>query len=212
VPTRKPGAKRPAKVSAKSAPSARQRASATASVKAKPAPPAKPKRQHTKPKGAKLTERRRSGTRPKAIAAREIEVAILRLKRDECLTVREIADRLGIGKSTVHERLKSALDEMEEVASEERERLRRIEYARLEHYTAQLSTKIERGNMKAIDRAIKLSQRRSALLGLDAPSQSRVGGAGDAAANGVSMVDVLRDIFGLAPDATPEPIEGDDDL
>lgn len=67
-----------------------------------------------------------------------------------------------------------SLRELNETCSHSAEEYRRQELERLEEWLNRLETAIERGDEKAIGRAIQISDRRCKLLGLDAPIQLMV--------------------------------------
>ena len=76
-----------------------------------------------------------------------------------------IAFQLGYASpSGAYKAVSSALRKtLEEPAAE----LRTLELNRLDGYLLVISPEVRRGNLKAIDRALKISERRSKLLGLD---------------------------------------------
>lgn len=85
---------------------------------------------------------------------------------------KEIADQanqkfgLEISPDTVAKYIYTQINHLTE---EQATFLRRVESARLDHYLTKLEHRIEMGDDKAITSAIRISERRSKLLGLDAP-------------------------------------------
>lgn len=93
----------------------------------------------------------------------EREAKVLELRRAGVHPT-EIARQLGISKATVYARLKSGLTRtLREPASE----LRDLEADRLDRLQSALWAKAIRGDLKAFDRVLRVSQDRRELLGLD---------------------------------------------
>lgn len=81
----------------------------------------------------------------------------------------EIANRLGIGKSQAHRLVQAGLAETKEQINAEAGELKAEELSRLDGMLAGLWTDARKGNHGAVDRVLKIMERRSKLLGLDAP-------------------------------------------
>lgn len=102
----------------------------------------------------------------KAKIAQE-QATCLQLRLDG-LSFRAIADTTGIPLATVHDRITAAITaEVSPLADE----LRKIECARLDHYLARLQPKIGEGDDRAINTAVRISESRRKLLGLDMPTR-----------------------------------------
>ncbi len=90
-------------------------------------------------------------------------------------SIREIADLVGLSKSRVHEIL---ADQCREVREPLREELRALETARYDLYLTKINAALNSGDpelaLKAVDRALSVSNRRAKLLGLDAPTRVHV--------------------------------------
>lgn len=86
--------------------------------------------------------------------------------RLEGQSFRAIAEATGIPLATVHARVEAAiaLD-----VNPKAEQLRAIECERLDLYLARLKVRIDKGDTAAIQTALRISERRSKLLGLDMP-------------------------------------------
>ena len=99
------------------------------------------------------------------IAAEQTECLQLRL---EGKSFRAIADLTGIALSTVYARIEDAIA-LE--VNPRADRLRAIECERLDLYLDRLRPRIDKGDDKAIGAAIRISERRAKLLGLDMPQR-----------------------------------------
>jgi hypothetical protein len=104
---------------------------------------------------------------PRRLSAytRELRALELRLKG---LSFREIATKLGYADHTgAYRAVEAGLKKgFEEPAGQ----VRKLELARLDSIMRPLWPKAKRGGVKAIDRILKIMERRAKLLGLDAPS------------------------------------------
>jgi transposase-like protein len=82
---------------------------------------------------------------------------------------REIARRVGCSKSAAHRYVKAALEgAIEQIATEATE-LKAEEISRLDGMLAGLWGDARKGDVAAVDRVLRIMERRSKLLGLDAP-------------------------------------------
>ena len=91
--------------------------------------------------------------------------------RLEGMTYAEIAERMGKSVSTVHGYV---ADSLAEVTKEVSEQLRDVEAARLDALQHAIWERAIDGDLSAMDRVIKIVDRRARLLGLDAPQQVAV--------------------------------------
>ncbi|WP_075723248.1 sigma factor-like helix-turn-helix DNA-binding protein [Corynebacterium stationis] len=99
---------------------------------------------------------------------RKKEALQLRL---EGMTYAEIAERMGKSLSTVHGYV---TDSLAEVTKEYAQQLRDLEAARLDALQHAVWERAIDGDLSAMDRVIKIMDRRARLLGLDAPQQVAV--------------------------------------
>jgi hypothetical protein len=60
---------------------------------------------------------------------------------------------------------------LRETLQEPADEVRQLELLRLDRYLSAIAEKVDSGDLKAIDRALKIMERRSKLLGLDAPQK-----------------------------------------
>jgi hypothetical protein len=82
---------------------------------------------------------------------------------------REIARQLGVDVHTAHGDVSAELAGLRETAVEHAGQLRALELQRLDEMTAGLWSQIQDGSPPAVSAAIRVSERRSRLLGLDEP-------------------------------------------
>jgi hypothetical protein len=93
----------------------------------------------------------------------ELESKVLELRRAGVHPT-EIARQLHISKATVYARIKGGLTRtLKEPAAEVRD----LEADRLDRLQAAIWPKALRGDLRAVDRVIRISERRAELLGLD---------------------------------------------
>lgn len=94
--------------------------------------------------------------------------------RAQGLTYRQIGQRQGCNQSSAYQRVQRALAAVPVEAVEE---LRRVELERLDLLLEKVMTKAvseDKGFLFAVDRALAIAERRSRLLGLDAPTRQTV--------------------------------------
>ena len=82
-------------------------------------------------------------------------------------SLRAIAAELGCAPATAMRDLHHALDELARLEQERTAEHRALELARLDHLLVMLADKIDAGDVGAINAALRISERRSRLLGLD---------------------------------------------
>lgn len=88
------------------------------------------------------------------------------------LTITEIAAQLGVHKSTVSRQYQSALKSL---YTEDLEEHRALELARIEAMFRKVYPMAMQGHLGAVDRAVKLSESKRKLLGLDQPARVDIG-------------------------------------
>lgn len=77
-------------------------------------------------------------------------------------------------RSRCFEDIDKSLQELNEQCTHSAEELRRQEFERLDNYLFRLEAKIKAGDVQAIAQAVKISERRCKMQGLDAPIQVQV--------------------------------------
>ena len=111
-----------------------------------------------------------NGTSAAKIRSLERRRQAIELRR-EGRTYREIAEVMGISRARAN---KIVTEELEQIAKElldEAKQFRALELERLEVVNQRLWAYVHAGSLDAIDRFLRLSARRSALLGLDSPTK-----------------------------------------
>jgi hypothetical protein len=120
----------------------------------------KPQRKHQKapPKKVEKLEQK----------SKAIQMRMLRF------SYRAIAERLGITHTTAERWVAEAMGEYNQTRLQGAEKLRERELAHLDYLITKLAPKIEAGDTGAIGSAVRVSERRARLLGLDAPAKVEV--------------------------------------
>ena len=84
---------------------------------------------------------------------------------------RQIAKALNCAVSKAHSLVASAMAAEREGISQAKADYVELELTRLDKYLGVLAKKIEGGDVRAVDTALKVADRRAKLLGLDAPTK-----------------------------------------
>lgn len=128
-------------------------------------------------KGAHRANRQRRGaktTSPKGLT--DAELLERRAKafelRKRGYSYAQIAAAHAVSVSVAWSDVKAVYDQL--LPIEEVEEMRRMELARLDVLSTRIEEQVHAGNLFAIDRALKIMERRARLAGLDAPVRSEV--------------------------------------
>lgn len=124
------------------------------------------------------------------ILQRQMLALELRIKG---LSYRAIADRLKCSHETVRLDIEGELKRLADLNIEKAAELRELELVRLDKIIYSLSNWVESGNIGAASVYIKASERRSKLLGLDAPTKHEVDWRESAEQAGLDPGDVARE-------------------
>jgi hypothetical protein len=108
--------------------------------------------------------------KPKRIRNREQVQKALDLRKNGA-SYQLIASRLAISKSTAHALVLSGLQELNKDLLETADEVRRLTLERLDAATVKVMGKIGKGDMNAVSKLVLIEERRSKLLGLDAPTK-----------------------------------------
>lgn len=87
-------------------------------------------------------------------------------------SLQTIADHLGIRVPSVHAHITKAIAQLNAKAETDIEQHREFILRRLDDMTLGIWDKARTGNLKCIDRVVKMDARRAKLLGLDAPTKT----------------------------------------
>ena len=93
------------------------------------------------------------------------------------LTYREIGEELKITEQGAYKAVIRALEKIKDKIEEKAEEVVIIEIQRLDKLFLIAFKKAERGDLSAIDRCLRIMERRAKLLGLDTPSKHELTGA-----------------------------------
>lgn len=88
----------------------------------------------------------------------------------------DIGARLGLGKSQAHRLVKAALAECIAAVNDEATQLKAEELSRLDGMLTGIWADARKGHLGAIEKVLKIMERRAKLLGLDAPTRHALGG------------------------------------
>lgn len=86
-------------------------------------------------------------------------------------SIRQIADAIGCSPSTAHKHIKTEIARLNRESAEDAAIIRSLEAERLDRMALGIWQPATRGNLGAIDRMLRIMERRARLLGLDAPPQ-----------------------------------------
>jgi predicted transcriptional regulator len=87
------------------------------------------------------------------------------------LTFRAIAAKLGVNHQTAYNDVMAELKRLSALRTDSAEELRQLELEKLDKYEANLTHWAEAGSVEAVKTLLKVQERRSKLLGLDAPEK-----------------------------------------
>ncbi len=108
-------------------------------------------------------------------------------------SLRQIAERLGVSHEQIRLDIQAALSEAIKENVNNAETLRTMEVHRLDNMLLRIQPLINAGDLKAIDRGLRISEQRAKLLGLYAPQ--KIDHSGEVAIKGYTSV---------SPDQWPE--------
>lgn len=116
-------------------------------------------------------------TRAKAADIRDRRARLIQARIDG-VPFQEIADNPDFGydgnASAARKDFSRACRETMDAEKEAADTWRQLELDRLDHYLLSLAERVDRGEPRAIEVAIKVGERRARLLGIDAPVRAEV--------------------------------------
>jgi DNA-binding CsgD family transcriptional regulator len=104
------------------------------------------------------------------VRARDREAQALELRKAGA-TYAMIAERLEMSESGARKAVTRVLQRLIGTATESAEEVRRLELERLDAMLLAIAPQVRGGNLGAIDRALRIMERRAKMLGTDAPSK-----------------------------------------
>ena len=110
---------------------------------------------------------------------------------------REIARQLGVDVHTAHADVMAELAALREKTVEQAAELRDLELQRFDEMTAGLWPQVQKGSPPAVTAAVRVSERRSRLLGLDEPTATRTEISGSLSVDAQKRLDRERELFSL---------------
>ena len=114
-----------------------------------------------------------SPTAPRRVTSADRRVQALELRKAG-YTYAQIGTTLGISAVMAHRHVVKALSVIRDKISEQTEELRTLELQRLDNLFFVIYKRAEKGDLAAVDRCLRLMERRAKLLGLDAPTKTDV--------------------------------------
>jgi predicted DNA-binding protein (UPF0251 family) len=125
-----------------------------------------------------MTTRVEGPGNPIKLKAAERRIKSLRL-RQRGLTYAQIGETLGVSSKTAYRDVKKELEKIQKTCAEEAELVREIELRRLDELWSVANVAALNGDLKAIDRCLRIQERRAKLLGLDAAESVAVRHSGE---------------------------------
>lgn len=112
-------------------------------------------------------------TGKKKLKARELEKQALRLRLAGA-TYQAIGDALGVSQAAAYKAIRRVLEKTVQQSTESADELRQVEITRLDMLYLKMSPLADSGSMGAVDRCLRIMERRARLLGLDAPAKTDI--------------------------------------
>lgn len=119
---------------------------------------------------------RESTTSGRKVTAENRRIEALELRK-QGFSYDEIAARLGVSKAAAYKSVRTALDTLKDEVYEGAEALRILEMERLDSLFEKAYSAAMAGDLVAIDKAVKVMERRARLCGLDAAVRSEISGS-----------------------------------
>ena len=117
-----------------------------------------------------MTAGKRNNQKAQRIAAKEKRARTLELRKAG-ITYQEISDALGIPLSSVGRYVQQGIAEWQKQTEQDAGEIVALEIARIDRMLRGLWNRAKAGDDAAVDRVIKLMDRRAKLLGLDKPAK-----------------------------------------
>ena len=120
-----------------------------------------------------MTGRSKNGSDQAAHAIKQTQALHLRAHGH---TYRSIAKTLGCSVALAYKLVDEAIAEEREACGSAKANLVEMEVTRCDMYLTSIAKKVQAGDVRAIDTAIRIADRRSRLLGLDSPGKQEFSG------------------------------------
>jgi hypothetical protein len=134
---------------------------------------------------------KQSSTSARMLSARAMEVEAVRL-RLAGMSYSSMSERLGVSASSAHRAVLRSLARTAADLGESADALRSLELQRLDALLAGLWPAASAGDPAAVSVALRVSERRAKLLGLDAPSRRELSGADGGPIEIAPTIDLTR--------------------
>lgn len=105
-------------------------------------------------------------------------------------TYRGIAKALGCSLAQAHKLVDTAIAEERQAVAAAKADLIALEVARCDIYLASIAKKVQAGEVRAVDTALRVADRRAKLLGLDAPTRSLLGTPAEGGEDGMRPIGI----------------------
>jgi len=119
-----------------------------------------------------------SKTSQRRMTAKEREFKSLEMRKAGA-TYLQIGDQLGITETGAYRAVMRSLKRLNETINEEALEVRRLELERLDAMLIALWPQARKGNQGAVDRVLRIMERRAKFLGIDAPTKQDITSGGD---------------------------------
>lgn len=135
----------------------------------------------------------RGAGRAATVATRSAQLLEL---RKAGMTYQAIGNALGMTRQAAHKAVTKALRELVNHTAEDAAEVRALELLRLDAMLAGLWAQATRGNLGAVDRALRIAERRAKITGIDAPTK-----VAPTTNDGDDLGSVTRGVFIVPPEA-----------
>lgn len=112
-----------------------------------------------------------------------------------------IGDALGVSRQQAHRYVTAALESIRKETAEEAENLRTIELERIDSLFLECYSAAKKGDLPAVDRCVRLSERRCKILGLDAAIRQELSGTLITSPEWVELRGIIIQSLNAYPDA-----------
>jgi predicted DNA-binding protein (UPF0251 family) len=143
---------------------------------------------------------RESTTSGRKVTAENRRIEALELRK-QGFSYDEIAARLGVSKAAAYKSVKTALDTLKDEVYEGAEALRILEMERLDSLFEKAYSAAMAGDLVAIDKAVKVMERRARLCGLDESTRMEISGSLLASPQWIELRGILIRTLAAYPDA-----------